>query len=201
MTTTSAELKERRLEWAVATLALVGGCAISAMALSYGVSHSTGVGAGFLPLVAGVVLGLAALAWLTQLVMTKPAGGALATAGPGAVPEKPVHEAEDRLEQLLEDAEVDETDEHSYPTAVGWLRVATLAGSIAVAATLLNVLGYVLTMTGLLTTILIAIGRRKAWIAIAVAVAIALLSQLIFEGWLGTNLPHSTLAPFSTWGI
>ena len=59
------------------------------------------------------------------------------------------------------------------------------------AATLLNVLGYVLTMTGLLTTILIAIGRRQAWIAIAVAVAIALLSQLIFEGWLGTNLPHS----------
>ena len=201
MTTTSAELNERRLEWAVATLALVGGCAISTIALSYGVSHSTGVGAGFLPLVAGVVLGLAALAWLTQLVMTRPAGGALATAGPGAVPETPVHQAEDRLDQLLEDAEVDETDEHSYPTALGWLRVATLAGSIAVAAILLNVLGYVLTMTGLLTTILIVIGRRKAWIAVAVAVAVALLSQLIFEGWLGTNLPHSTLAPFSTWGI
>jgi hypothetical protein len=84
---------------------------------------------------------------------------------------------------------------------LGWLRVATLAGSIAVAAILLNVLGYVLTMTGLLATILIVIGRRKAWIAVAVAVAVALLSQLIFEGWLGTNLPHSTLAPFSTWGI
>ena len=148
MTTTSAELNERRLEWAVATLALVGGCAISAIALSYGVSHSTGVGAGFLPLVAGIVLGLAALAWLTQLVMTRPAEGALATAGPGAVSETPVHQAEDRLDQLLEDAEVDETDEHSYPTALGWLRVATLAGSIAVAAILLNVLGYVLTMTG-----------------------------------------------------
>jgi hypothetical protein len=53
----------------------------------------------------------------------------------------------------------------------------------------------------LLATILIVIGRRKAWIAVAVAVAVALLSQLIFEGWLGTNLPHSTLAPFSTWGI
>ena len=201
MTTTSAELNERRLEWAVATFALLGGCAISAIALSYGVSHSTGVGAGFLPLVAGIVLGLAALAWLTQLVMTRPAEGALATAGPGAVAETPVHQAEDRLDQLLEDAEVDETDEHSFPTILGWLRVATLAGSIAVAAILLNVLGYVLTMTGLLTTILIVIGRRKAWIAVAVAVAVALLSQLIFEGWLGTNLPHSTLAPFSTWGI
>jgi Tripartite tricarboxylate transporter TctB family len=201
MTTTSAELKERRLEWAVAGIALVGGCAISAVALSYGVSHSTGVGAGFLPLVAGVVLGLAALAWLTQLALTRPAEGALATAELGAVSETPVHQAEERLDQLLEDAEVDETDEHSYPTALGWLRVATLAGSIAVAAILLNVLGYVLTMTGLLTTILIVIGRRKAWIAVAVAVAVALLSQLIFEGWLGTNLPHSTLAPFSTWGI
>ena len=85
MTTTSAELKERRLEWAVAGIALVGGCAISAVALSYGVSHSTGVGAGFLPLVAGVVLGLAALAWLTQLALTRPAEGALATAELGAV--------------------------------------------------------------------------------------------------------------------
>jgi hypothetical protein len=147
------------------------------------------------------VLGLAALAWLTQLALTRPAEGALATAELGAVSETPVHQAEERLDQLLEDAEVDETDEHSYPTALGWLRVATLAGSIAVAAILLNVLGYVLTMTGLLATILIVIGRRKAWIAVAVAVAVALLSQLIFEGWLGTNLPHSTLAPFSTWGI
>ena len=200
MTTTSAP-NERHLEWAVATLSLLGGCAIAAVAFGYGISHSPGVGAGFMPLVAGTVLGLAGAAWLTQLAVTRPGEGAVATAGATSEAAAPAQRAEDRLEQLLEDAEVDETDEHSLPTALGWVRVATLAGSIAVAATLLDVLGYALAMAGLLTTILLVIGRRKVWIAVAVAVAVALLSQMVFEQWLGTSLPHSTLGPFSTWGI
>ena len=193
MTTASLTQHERRLEWALAAAATLGGVAVTGVAATYGITHSTGVGAGFMPTIAGVLLISAGLVWVVQLVHS------------GRVASRPVAPAgtvSNALVELISEDDIgDESDEHSFPDAQGWRRVGLLAGSILVAALLLPYLGFTLTMVGLLSLILIALAKRRVWIALLVALAVSLGARLVFEVWLGTGLPHSVIPPFSWLGI
>ena len=53
MTTESLTVNEHRLEWGLAVAATVGGTVVVVAALGYGLTNATGVGAGFVPTVAG----------------------------------------------------------------------------------------------------------------------------------------------------
>jgi hypothetical protein len=187
MTTASLSQNERRLELALAIAASLGGLAVLLVGSSYGLTNTTGVGAGFMPAVAGILLAVSGLVWVGQLVRT------------ARQPEHPA-DATNLVDLIAEDVG-DESEVHSFPDRSGWARVGILAGSIAAAALLLPVLGYSLTMVALLCVILIVLARRRVWLAILVAVAVSLISRLVFEVWLGTSLPHSMIPVLSWLGI
>ena len=67
---TTASLSRTNAEWnlALAIAAGVGGLAVLAVGSSYGLTNNTGVGAGFMPAVAGILLAVAGLVWIAQLV-------------------------------------------------------------------------------------------------------------------------------------
>jgi hypothetical protein len=187
MTTASLTQNERRLELALAGSATLGGIAVAGVGTTYGITHSTGVGAGFMPLIAGILLLVSGLVWIAQLVVAS---------------RQPQHPADPtNLVDLIAEDVGDESDEHAFPQAAGWKRVGILVGAITVAALLLPILGYSLAMVGLLCVILIVLARRRAWLAVLVAIAVSLASRLVFEVWLGTSLPHSIIPPFSWLGI
>lgn len=188
-TTTPAQ-GERRLEQGLALAATAGGLAVAVVGSTYGLSNETGVGAGFVPAFAGGATALGGLFWALGLLRHR------------QVQAQPAHEDLSPLAELLVAEDVDdESEEGTYPDRAGWLRALGLIAVIAVAAVLLPVLGYTVTMLALLTSILHVLSRRRLWIAFLVALAVTLASRLVFEIWLGTALPHSGLFPLTVLGI
>ncbi|MGO4193599.1 tripartite tricarboxylate transporter TctB family protein [Arthrobacter sp. YAF17] len=187
------------LEWTVAGAALAGGLGIAVVGAGYGLSNSSGVGAGFFPAVAGTLMAIAGILWILQLVAARRTPD-LATAPGAAVSGSdtteslpPHHESESALVSLLDDDNSDEPDVAEFPDRQGWARVGIIVGSILLAALLLPLLGYTVVMTLQLGTILHFVSKRKLWISAAVAVGAALASRLVFEVWLGTALPTASL--------
>lgn len=178
------------LEWTVAAAALTGGLAVAVVGVGYGLTNSSGVGAGFFPTVAGTLMAVAGILWLLQLFTAGRSEASAAGDTMEAVP--PHHESESALVSLLDDDNSDEPDV-DFPDRQGWARVGIIAGSILLAALLLPLLGYTVVMTLQLGTILYFVSRRKLWISVLVAVGAALASRLVFEVWLGTALPTASL--------
>ena len=185
------------LEWTVATAALAGGLAIAVVGAGYGLSNSSGVGAGFFPFVAGTLMAVAGVLWILQLLAARRAPELVPAASPadGGFTESlpPHHESESALVSLLDDDNSDEPDVAEFPDRQGWARVGIITGSILLAALLLPLLGYTVVMTLMLGTILFFVSKRKLWISVLVAVGAALASRLVFEVWLGTALPTASL--------
>ena len=188
--TTTPVTGERRLEWGLATAATLGGVAVAAVGSTYGLDNETGVGAGFMPAVAGTFTALGGLFWSLGLMRHGQVDRA-----------SEPHELSPLAELLAAEDADDESEEGGFPDRAGWLRAFSLIAVIAVAALLLPVLGYTLTMLVLLTTILHLLSRRRLWIALSVSLAVTLASRLVFEIWLGTALPHSGLFPLTLLGI
>ena len=188
--TTTPVTGERRLEWGLAAAATLGGAAVAAVGATYGLDNETGVGAGFMPAAAGTFTALGGLFWGLGLVRQ------------GRVqPASEPHDLSPLAELLAAEDADDESEEGGFPDRAGWLRAFSLIGVIAVAALLLPVIGYTVTMLALLTAILHLLSRRRLWIALSVSLAVTLASRLVFETWLGTALPHSGLFPLTVLGI
>jgi hypothetical protein len=181
------------LEWTVASAALAGGLAVAGVGAGYGLTNTSGVGAGFFPTVAGTLMALAGVLWILQLLAARrnedrtPATGDVLESVP------PHHESESALVSLLDDDNSDEPDVADFPDRQGWARVGIIVGSILLAALLLPFLGYTVVMTLQLGTILYFVSKRKLWISVAVAIGAALASRLVFEVWLGTALPTASI--------
>lgn len=170
-----------RLEWSTAAVALVGGVAIALVGASYGLTNVTGVGAGFFPTVAGVLVAASGLLWLVQLEVARR-----------------VHVApsDDLVEIVDEDSE-----EAEFPDRAGWARVGIIVASVLGAALLLPVTGYTVTMTAMLAVVLFFVSKRPWWLALLVGVGAAVVSRLVFESWLGTELPASSIDFIATLGL
>jgi hypothetical protein len=181
------------LEWTVAAAALTGGLAVAVVGAGYGLTNSSGVGAGFFPTAAGILMAVAGALWLLQLhTAGRSEAPVPASAGGDTSEAAPQHESESALVSLLDDDNSDEPDV-DFPDRQGWARVGIIAGSILLAALLLPLLGYTVVMTLQLGTILYFVSKRKLWISVLVAVGAALASRLVFEVWLGTALPTASL--------
>lgn len=190
MQTLSAPLA---LEWTVATASLIGGVLISVVGLGYGMTSSEGVGAGFFPVVAGSLMGIAGVMWIFQLIRAKQ----ISLVGL----QQPDGESSSALASLLEDDNSDEGEDADFPDRHGWVRVGIVFGSILLAALLLPLLGYTIVMTLQLGLVLRLVSKRKMWIAAVVAVGASLISRFVFEVLLGTALPNSSIDFLSGLGL
>jgi hypothetical protein len=177
-------------EWVLAAGSAVGGAALVVAGTGYGLTAPTGVGAGMMPLVAGLFVGVAGLLWSLRLLRAHRTRSVL-----------PVAEVSDSTLGVFLQGEDDELDDAHFPDRTGWMRVGVVVGSVAIAALLLPVLGYSVTMVALLTAVLVLVGGRKLWIAALVAIVTTGASRLVFEIWLNTALPHSTLVPLAWLGL
>ncbi|KQR81122.1 hypothetical protein ASF98_17255 [Arthrobacter sp. Leaf337] len=181
------------LEWTVASAALAGGLAVAGVGAGYGLTNTSGVGAGFFPTVAGTLMALAGVLWILQLLAARRTAEPVPVAGDVRESVPPHHESESALVSLLDDDNSDEPDVADFPDHQGWARVGIIVGSILLAALLLPFLGYTVVMTLQLGTILYFVSKRKLWISVAVAIGAALASRLVFEVWLGTALPTASI--------
>lgn len=163
------------LEWSVVGVGTLGGMIIAIAGVNYGLTNATGVGAGFFPLVAGCIIALGSVMWALQLVTrsTRPSDAATSP--------------------LADNGAMEEPDDVTEPDRRGVLRVAIVAGSLIIAAILLPVLGYLVTMTLLLLAVMTLVSARRWNIALLVAVGTAMVSRFVFADLLGTALPHSTI--------
>jgi hypothetical protein len=181
------------LEWTVASAALAGGLAVAGVGAGYGLTNTSGVGAGFFPTVAGTLMALAGVLWILQLLAARRNEDRTPAAGDVLESVPPHHESESALVTLHDDDNSDEPDVADFPDRQGWARVGIIVGSILLAALLLPFLGYTVVMTLQLGTILYFVSKRKLWISVAVAIGAALASRLVFEVWLGTALPTASI--------
>lgn len=181
------------LEWTVASAALAGGLAVAGVGAGYGLTNTSGVGAGFFPTVAGTLMALAGVLWILQLLAARRTAEPAPAAGDVLESVPPYHESASALVSLLDDDNSDEPDVADFPDRQGWARVGIITGSILLAALLLPFLGYTVVMTLQLGTILYFVSKRKLWISVTVAIGAALASRLVFEVWLGTALPTASI--------
>ena len=65
------------MEWSVAAGSLLLGVVIALVGASYGLTNVTGVGAGFFPTVAGILVAVAGALWLLQLALARRAHASL----------------------------------------------------------------------------------------------------------------------------
>lgn len=192
------------LEWTVVAIGLMGGGAVVAAGLGYGLSNTTGVGAGFFPVVAGGAIALGSLLWGLQILAqlraarATSAGSAVDRAFDGAHVDPPTDTA---IGVLVMDGVDEEDDDIDMPTRAGVRRVALVALALVLGAVLLPLLGYVVTVTLMLFAVMTLVSSRKWWIALIVAVVAALASRFVFETLLGTALPHPALEIFRTIGL
>jgi hypothetical protein len=178
------------LEWSTAGVAAAGGVLIALVGASYGLTNVTGVGAGFFPTIAGILVAISGVMWLVQLAATRRTNTADdAAAAPASDTLDDPTAAFDADDQVDEDGEEDVV----FPDRQGWIRVGIIVASIFAAALLLPVLGYTISMTLMLAVVLFFVSKRKWWLSLAVGLAAALLSRLVFEVWLGTVLPTSSI--------
>lgn len=180
------------LEWSMAAVALVVGIVVASFGWAYGLTNVTGVGAGFFPAAAGILIAVSGALWLVQLALARRAAALVSTESTLAgVVER--FEADDEIDEDGDDAE--------FPDRAGWARVGIIAAAILVAALVLPVIGYTLTMTLMLTTVLLFVSKRPWWLAVIIGVGAAIASRLVFEGWLGTELPSSSLEFIARLGL
>lgn len=181
------------LEWTVASAALAGGLAVAGVGAGYGLTNTSGVGAGFFPTVAGTLMALASVLWILQLLAARRTAEPAPAAGDVLESVPPHHESASALVSLLDDDNSDEPDVADFPDRQGSARVGIITGSILLAALLLPFLGYTVVMTLQLGTILYFVSKRKLWISVTVGIGAALASRLVFEVWLGTALPTASI--------
>lgn len=188
------------LEWGVVSAGLAGGVAVAIAGAGYGLTNATGVGAGFFPLVAGVVIAAGAALWGLQLVADRrrrldqarrPVGGSPSAPDASRV-DPPTDTA---IGVLVVDGIDEEDDDIDLPTRRGVLRVAIVALALVLGAVLLPFLGYAVTMTLMLFAVMTLVSARAWWTALLVAVVAAFASRFVFETLLGTALPHAAI-PF-----
>lgn len=188
------------LDWAVASAAIVIGVVVSFSGASYGLTAQTGVGAGFFPLVAGILMTLAGALWIGQLTLALRRARVEAALTAELNLQFPQEVAGSAVLSLMEDQGDDEPDAE-MPDRAGWVRIATILGSLVAAAVLLPLLGYTIVVTLQLAITLFFVSRRKLWISAAVALGAALGSRVVFEVWLGVVLPTSSLGFFAGLGL
>ncbi len=188
------------MEWSVAAGSLLLGVVIALVGASYGLTNVTGVGAGFFPTVAGILVAVAGALWLLQLAMARRAHASLSIDGrEHALPIPADATIEDVVHHFETDDEVD--DDAEFPDRAGVVRVGIIAAAILGAAIVLPVLGYTLTMTLMLAVVLFFVSKRPWWLALVVGVGAALASRLVFEVWLGTALPVSSIGFLAQLGL
>ncbi|KQQ92395.1 hypothetical protein ASF72_02345 [Arthrobacter sp. Leaf141] len=180
------------LEWTVASAAVAGGLAIAVVGAGYGLTNTSGVGAGFFPTVAGTLMALAGVLWLLQLAAARKTAAAAPAIGDILESVPPHRDSGSALVSLLDDDNSEEP-EADFPDRQGIARVGIIAAAILLAALLLPYLGYTIVMTLMLGSILFLVSKRKLWLAVLVAVGAALASRLVFEVWLGTALPTASI--------
>lgn len=183
-----------RLEWIPSLGAVAGGIALVASGLGYGLEHAPGVGAGFMPFVAGVILVLTGGLWTTRLTLARQ-GRTSRTAAEA-------HPLTDTaLELVIADGVDEEDDDVQLPDRRGWIRVGIIVAALTAAALLLPSLGYTASVTLLLFVVLRFVSERSTWLAALIAIGGALATRLVFQVWLGTSLPSSNLAPLEWLGL
>ncbi|CAN5438614.1 hypothetical protein BH10ACT9_BH10ACT9_47020 [soil metagenome] len=173
------------LEWSMAAAALVGGLGVAFAGWTYGLTNVTGVGAGFFPLVAGILIALSGALWTVQLFLARKAD-ALVSA-------EPVLDAGHEIDE--------EAEESEFPDRAGCVRVGIIAAAILIAALALPFVGYTLTMTLMLATVLFFVSKRPWWLSLVIGIGAAVVSRLVFEDWLGTELPSSTIELIARLGL
>lgn len=187
---------QHTIEWIVLGATLVVGLAVITMATGYGIAADPGVGAGFLPFVAGIGMIAGGALWAVQLVRQPRVVEPLPDAD--AVAQEPATSA--AVAFLASDNEEDAGDAN-LPDRAGWIRIGIVVGAIAGAATVLPTLGYTLSMALMLFVVLVFVGNRKPLVAVGVAVATTLATRLVFDAWLGTALPSSSIGILAGWGL
>lgn len=188
----SLTYSRRAIEWILAGLAAAGGLGALLAGRNYGFSAPTGVGSGVVPAVAGGLLLLGAIAWSIELLRAR------------VVEERP-----DAIEALAQtmlgdeelDVEVHEEEDQPLPDRSGWARVLTVLAAMAAAAALLQVLGFTVTMLGLLLVLLVGVNGRRVRTSLVIGVLVVIAARLIFENWLGTVLPSSSISFLAALGL
>lgn len=197
------------LEWTVVALGILGGGAIAIAGVGYGLTNTTGVGAGFFPVVAGGALALGALLWGFQIIgdSRRRRGGVSASAHDIDQPDHAAHV--DRVDPptdtaigvVVVDGIDEEDDDIALPDRKGITRVALVVLALVLAGVLLPWLGYLLTMTLMLFGVMTLVSERRWWIALIVALGSAIASRFVFETLLGTALPHAGIDFFRVIGL
>lgn len=198
----SSKTKSRTyLEWAVVAVGATLGIAIIVAGLGYGLTNTTGVGAGFFPLVAGAAILLGSVLWALQILgearLHRRADAETAAGHPEAAAVFDAHRVDPptdtALAVLVVDGIDEEDDDIALPDRAGVRRVAMVALALVLGAVALPFFGYLLTMTLMLFAVMTLVSARKWWIALLVAVGAALASRFVFETLLGTALPHPAI--------
>lgn len=188
-------------EWTVVSAAVLGGGAIALGGLGYGLTATTGVGAGFFPVIAGGVTALGGLLWAFQIIgdrrrrKTEATGliGEGVPPDPAAAPNRADPPTDTAIGVLVVDGIDEDDDGIALPDQRGLQRVVTVVLVVVLAAVLLPWLGYLLTMTLMLVAVMTLVGQRRWWVALIVGFGAALASRFVFETLLGTVLPHAGL--------
>lgn len=189
------------LEWTVVAIGAIGGAAIVLAGIGYGLTHTTGVGAGFFPVVAGGAICLGALMWAFQLVgdARRRRDDVVWTARDADRPDHSVHldgvdpPTDTAIGVLVVDGIDEEDDDISLPDRKGVMRIALVVLALVLAGVLLPWLGYLVTMTLMLFAVMTFVSERRWWIALLVGLVAAIASRFVFETLLGTVLPHAGL--------
>ncbi|MBD8207891.1 tripartite tricarboxylate transporter TctB family protein [Microbacterium sp. CFBP 8790] len=202
--TSSSTRARQYLEWSVVAIGAVAGIAVMVSGFGYGLTNVTGVGAGFFPVVAGATIALGAVLWALQLLGAAAAQrrevGRSDTRTPfeGNRVDPPTDTA---IGVLVVDGIDEEDDDIALPDRRGVLRVAIVAGALVLSAILLPVLGYLFTMTLLLFSVMTLVSARRWWVALLIAVGVAVISRFVFADLLGTALPHSSITVLRMIGL
>jgi hypothetical protein len=188
------------LEWSAAAGSLLLGSVVVLAGVNYGLTNVTGVGAGFFPVVAGVLIALAGALWLLQLTLARRAGASVTVdSRDHAVPIPADATIEDVVHHFETDDELD--DDAEFPDRAGLVRVGIIVAAVLAAALVLPTIGYTLSMTLMLAAVLHLVSKRPWWLALVVGVGAALASRLVFEVWLGTALPVSSIGFLAGLGL
>ncbi|WP_235561545.1 tripartite tricarboxylate transporter TctB family protein [Microbacterium sp. Leaf436] len=202
--TSSSTRARQYLEWSVVAIGAVAGIAVMVSGFGYGLTNVTGVGAGFFPVVAGATIALGAVLWALQLLGAAAARRREASRSDTRPPfegnrvDPPTDTA---IGVLVVDGIDEEDDDIALPDRRGVLRVAIVAGALVLSAILLPVLGYLITMTLLLFSVMTLVSARRWWVALLIAVGVAVISRFVFADLLGTALPHSSITVLRMIGL
>lgn len=186
--------RQRRVDLVVAASSLAGGVALLVTGAGYGLIQAPGVGAGFMPMIAGALMTGTSLIWLVGIWRARGEDEARRAADAHPL-------TDSAIELLIVDGIDEEDDDVELPDRRGWLRIAVIVGGMVAAAMLLPLLGYTLSVALLLFAVLKFVSERRWWLAALIAIGAALASLLVFQVWLGTRLPSSSIPGLELLGI